>query len=140
MWEKALASAPQHTYGRYALVVTLASIAQAQAKLGERTASLEQSAKAIDLLETTGDDPTNAALRTSRAEAYMILGRAYAALAASEKIPISEANKHWRTAREKYQQSHDIYLDMRKRGIATGEDAGDQVTLEIAKCDAALQR
>jgi hypothetical protein len=46
----------------------------------------------------------------------------------------------WRSARDNYQRSLDNYLDMRRRGIATGEGTGDQVTVEIAKCDAALQR
>ena len=139
MCERILASAPDDWSVRYRLVIALASIAKMEAKLGERKESLEQCAKAIEVLQTTADDPTNAALRTVRAEAYMYLAAAYAALAASEKIP-NEGNEHWRIAREKYQRSLDIYLDMRKRGIATGEDAGDQVTLEIAKCDAALQR
>jgi serine/threonine protein kinase len=140
IWERKLASAPNDWSVRYRLVIDFASIAKMQAKLGERKESFEQCTKAVELLEKTDDDPTNAALRATRAEAYMSLGAAYAALAASEKMPISEGNEHWRTAREKYQRSLDIYLDMRKRGIATGEDAGDQVRLEFAKCDAALQR
>jgi hypothetical protein len=41
----------------------------------------------------------------------------------------------WRSVRDNYQRSLDNnYLDMRRRGIATGEGAGDQVTVEIAKC------
>jgi eukaryotic-like serine/threonine-protein kinase len=141
MWEKGLASAPQHMGARYQLIISLASIAQAQAKLGERTASLEECAKAQGLLEKTDDDdPTNAALRTIRAEAYMILGGAYAALAESEKLPAGEVREYWRTARDNYQRSLDIYLDTRKRRIATSEDAGDKVTAEIARCDTALAR
>ena len=70
----------------------------------------------------------------------MILGGAYAALAESEKLPAGEEREFWRTARDNYQRSLDIYLDTRKRGIATSEDAGDKVTAEIARCDTALAR
>jgi hypothetical protein len=70
----------------------------------------------------------------------MTLGGAYAALAGSEKLPPGEVREYWRTARDKYQRSLDIYLDARKRGLARGDDVGDKVITEIAKCDRALIR
>jgi hypothetical protein len=139
MWEKVSASAPQNVYVRYRLIVALTSIAKMQAKLGERTAQLE-GAKALSLLKTTADDPANAMLRTIRAEAYTFLGDTYATLAESKKLPAGEAREYWHNARENYQRSLDIYLDLRSRGIATAEDGSDQVIVEIAKCDGALER
>jgi hypothetical protein len=111
-----------------------------QAKLGERTTALEECSKALSLLNDTPDNPTDAALRMTRAEAYTYVGNAYAALAVSEKVPAGEKRSHWRSARDIYQRSVDIYLDLRRRGISTHEDASDKVMGEIAKCDAALGR
>ena len=140
MWQKVSASAPQNVYARSRVIVTLTSIAKMQAKLGARTAALEECAKAVGLLKTKADDPTNVMLRTIRADSYTFLGDTYAALAESKKLSAGEAREYWRSARENYQGSLDIYLDLRRRGIATQEDAGNQVTAEIAKCDSALQR
>jgi hypothetical protein len=66
----------------------------------------------------------------------MFLGDAYGV----KSLAAGEEHVFWRSVRDNYQRSLDNYLDMRRRGIATGEGAGDQVTVEIAKCDAALQR
>jgi hypothetical protein len=119
-------------------VIACASIGGMEAKLGNRAAALEGCSKALSLLKDMPDDPTSAAERTSRAEAYSQIGSTYAALAESGRIPPGEGREYWRTARNNYQRSLDIYLDMRKRGTATSEDAGDKVTAQIARCDAAL--
>jgi hypothetical protein len=66
----------------------------------------------------------------------MFLSDAYG----TKSLKAGEEHAFRRSARDNYQRSLDIYLDKRRRGIATSEDARDQVTVEIAKCDAALQR
>ena len=52
----------------------------------------------------------------------------------------SERREYWATARDTFQRSLDIWVDLRNRGIITGVDAGkaEEIRREIAKCDAAL--
>jgi hypothetical protein len=39
-----------------------------------------------------------------------------------------------------YQPSVDVSSYIGRRGISTSEDSGEEITVEIAKCDAALGR
>jgi tetratricopeptide (TPR) repeat protein len=138
IWEKATLDEPQNMSVAYRRIVACARIGHDQAKLGNRAASLEDCSKALSLLKEIRDHATSAEERTSRAEAYSEIGSTYAALAESKEILPGEGREYWRSARENYQQSLDIYLDLRHRGISTSEDAGDKVTAKIARCDSAL--
>jgi tetratricopeptide (TPR) repeat protein/predicted Ser/Thr protein kinase len=142
MWEKILADVPKDVYVRARLIRAQANIGQLHAKLGERSAALEQCATARSLLSEKADHPANAALLVLNGEAYIYLGEAYSALASFPKIAPDEGREHWRTAREMYQQSLDIWNDLRARGILAGDDAArpDEVTGSIAKCDAQLKK
>jgi hypothetical protein len=86
MRQKGSASAPQDIYLPYHVVIALADIAKMHAKLGERNAALEECSKARELLKSAVDEPTTAGLRTGRADTYLFLGGAYAALAELKKI------------------------------------------------------
>ena len=72
----------------------------------------------------------------------MRVAAAYAALGASGKLDAAERREHWQTARDLYARSLDVWQDMQKRGILTAEDRTkpQDVTREIAHCDAALRR
>jgi hypothetical protein len=98
--------------------------------------------KATALLETTKEEPANANHRCLKAQAYRYLGEAYEALAIPKEVPPSETTHHWTAAREMFQRGLDIYEDMRSRGILGGGDMRepDEVTGNIAKCDAALRK
>jgi tetratricopeptide (TPR) repeat protein len=135
--EKVAAVAPQQLPLRYGVIITRASIAEMEAKLGQRSWAVQEYSNALTALKLTPDDPI-AAFRMWRAEAYYAIGNACAAVASSNGLPGDEARSDWRLAREMYQNSLDIYLELRRRGISTSEDASDKVTAEIAKCDAAL--
>jgi len=64
------------------------------------------------------------------------LGDARAALGAKG------SKQQWNAAKEAYQKALDIYQDMKNKGKLSGADAGkpDELTKEIAKCDAALEK
>ena len=49
--------------------------------------------------------------------------------------------EHWRSAKAAYGKSLAIYEDLRAKGKLSGGDANklDELTAEIAKCDAAQQ-
>jgi len=53
-----------------------------------------------------------------------------------------DTRQHWRTARNLYARSLEVWQDMQKRGILTAEDRTkpQEVAREIARCDAALRR
>ena len=53
-----------------------------------------------------------------------------------------ERRAHWQKARGLYAESLAVWQDMQKRGILTAEDRTkpEEVTAEIARCDAALRR
>jgi hypothetical protein len=59
----------------------------------------------------------------------------HAALGASTQLDAAERRQHWRTARELYARSLDVWQDMEKRGILTAEDAAKplEVTRELAR-------
>jgi non-specific serine/threonine protein kinase/serine/threonine-protein kinase len=142
MYEKLAADAPEDLTARLRLAISGAGVGKMYARLGERTLALEECRKAIALLKETTEEPTNAAHRSTKAQAYQYLGEAHAALARSKEIPQAETTQHWTTARFLFEQSLNIYDDMRSRGILGVQDARqlDEATGEIAECDKALRR
>ena len=72
----------------------------------------------------------------------MRLAATDAALGASAKLTPAEQREHWRSARDLYAQSLEIWRDMQKRGTLTAEVAGmpQETEREIARCDAALRQ
>jgi hypothetical protein len=91
------------------------------------------------LFEEFVDDP-KAALRGVKARTYIHLGEAYSALASSSQTAPDKRREHWRTARNMYEQSLDIWNDLRNRGTLGGDDAAKpgEAAGAIAKCDAVL--
>lgn len=89
-------------------------------------------------------NPTNALVRSALATEYFKLGKQYAMLASDTKTPRSKRLDHWREARSWYQRSLDTLLELRASGALAASYAvsyavkPDEVTREIARCDAAL--
>lgn len=80
----------------------------------------------------------NNSARDLLGQSYSQLGKCYA-LSAAKATPGKGADE-WRKATSYYQKSLDIFQDMKNGGTLSGAEAGkpDELTLEIAKCDAAL--
>lgn len=64
-----------------------------------------------------------------------------ATLATSRIMTDAEQRKYWRTARNIYARSLEIWREMETRGILTGEYAAEprEVAREIARCDSFLR-
>ena len=140
--EEASARSPQNLSLRYSEILNRAGLAETQAKVGERSGALAECSRVIALLDETADDPTHSGHRNKRGRAYIHIARAYAALAASNNAVTAKQREHWHAARAMYVRSQQIWQDMQRRGILTGEDATkpEEVAREIAQCDAALRR
>ena len=141
MWEPLSKNSLQDLTLRYGMIKTHAGIGLLHAKLGDRKSALTECDKATSLLDKIEDDPANTGLRTLRAEAYTDIAKIYVVLAMAA-YPNSERREYWRSARDTFQMSLDIWVDMRNRGIITGMAAStpEEIQREIAKCDAALSR
>ena len=66
----------------------------------------------------------------------------HAVLGASPTLGAAEKKEHWRTARQLYARSLEVWQDMKTSGILTAEDRTKpaDVAREIARCDDALRR
>jgi non-specific serine/threonine protein kinase/serine/threonine-protein kinase len=140
--EQQLAKMPENVYLHYRLILTRAGLGEMQAKLGERAAALAESSQAIALLEEMAEEATNSPQSSLRGQVYMRVAATYEALASSRDAAPDEQREQWRTAREMYARSLEIWQDMQRRGILTGEDASkpDEVARAIAQCDVHLRK
>ena len=136
--EKIAARDPTSIDERYIIAVAHGEIACAHAALGNPSQSLEQHREAIRLLEQQRADPTQMNVRGLEAQAYGWLGRAQAALATAQDAATTA--EHWRSAREMFRRSLDIWLDLRARGTLAADDVPrlEEAQRELAKCEAAL--
>jgi non-specific serine/threonine protein kinase/serine/threonine-protein kinase len=141
MWEPLSKNSLQDLNLRYGMIKAHAGIGVVHAKLGDRKSALAECSLTISLLDKIEDDPNNTGLRTMRAETYASLAEVYVALAMAAHTN-TERREHWRSARDTFQTSLDIWVDMRNRGIITDMAAStpEEIQRETAKCDAALSR
>lgn len=84
----------------------------------------------------------NATAAKYLAVVYTQLGKCHTLLATASSTASNQRVNHWREARDLYQKSLDLYQDMKSKGTLSGADASkpDEITGEIAKCDAALKK
>ena len=136
-YQKVVTGAPGKLTSRFLVATCHAGAARMQARLGEVDPALEQCRKAVTLLhEITGDKPGH----LGRAQAYVYLGYAYVALAASPKASASEIRQRTSAARDMFLQALNIIDDLRSSqgDLGANEEWAKEIAAEIAKCDAAL--
>jgi len=140
LYEKVSTVAPHIWRLRYRAIFARAGIANVQAKLGQRRTALAECSKVLALLNEIPENPASRLQSGARALIDIHLAWAYAALAGTKDVPTTEQQEHWHSARDMYARSLEIWQDMQKHGILTGEYTAkpEEVTREIAKCDAAL--
>lgn len=110
-------------------------------KNGKPEVAIQILAKPLRTLsELVSESAGNEVLKFRMAMIFENLGRGYAGLA--EKKPGRDSPENWRTARDYFQKSYDIYKGFRDEGKTTGSDAlkVDEIGAEIAKCDEALKK
>ena len=113
-----------------------------QARLGQRAAALAQCSEASALLNEIPADSNIGWQNSMRGDLYIHLAQAYVALAAPGGVAPTEQREHWRAARDMYGRSLEIWQDMQKRRILTGEDAAkpEEVARAIARADEFLRK
>ena len=122
--------------------------ARAYEKLGEAflrqkelPAALENLRHAVELTgQALERDPKNDIMRRLRAVTYFDVGEVRWRFGTQRRATENERNEQLREARKAYQQSLELFLELRGRGTLTKEfsDKPDQVPAKIAACDAAL--
>ena len=122
-YQKEGAESSEDQYLSFGVIMTRGGIGEMQARLGERAAALAELSWALKALDGIAPDTASGTRSSLRGQVYMRLAAAHAALGASEKFSAAERQEHARMAHELYTRSLDTWLDMRKRGILTAEDA-----------------
>jgi len=87
-------------------------------------------------------DSANDIMRRLMAKTYFDVGEVRSSLGAQSKASERSGQEQWLEARQAYQRSLDLFLDLRSRGTLTKEFAGklDEIPRKIAACDAALAK
>jgi non-specific serine/threonine protein kinase/serine/threonine-protein kinase len=107
---------------------------------GDFTGATENWRAAIETEEEFGA-PTPSHRRTLAGN-YTMLGALYARAASIKSVPRDERVERWREARDWFQKSLNVWRDLRDKGLLSGTSAAkpDEVSKEIAVCDAALEK
>jgi serine/threonine protein kinase/tetratricopeptide (TPR) repeat protein len=85
--------------------------------------------------------PNNNSAGSTLALSYFQLGKCNALLAAKVRTSPDKQTDLWSDVRKLYQKSLNLWQEMKRKGTLSGIDADkpDEVTREIANCDAALK-
>src|SRR5205823_5996184 len=134
MYEKVSAVAPQILRVHYRVLFAHAGIGYMQAKLGERTGALAECSKVNALLNEVPEDTDWQ--RRMKGSMYRHLGNTHTALAASKNLSANQQQEHWRSARNMYTRSLEIWQKVQKSGLSADTE---EIAREIAKCDATLK-
>ena len=128
--------------GFFTLAVSHAGVARAHANLGSRSPALDAVRRADTRLAEAPDNPANSAQRGGRAQVYEYLAETYVALATRRDRGPADARADWSAACDMFRRSHDVWEDMRRRGILSVTDASKpgEVAREIARCEQMLAR
>ena len=118
-----------------------AGAARAEANLGNRSAAVDAVRLAETIATAVRDDPANWDNRWTRAEVYKYMAETYVALATRGRPGRAAARADWSAACDRFQRSHDVWVDMRRRGILNGGDAAkpDELARALDKCQAMLR-
>jgi tetratricopeptide (TPR) repeat protein len=112
-----------------------------QAEVGQVDTALAYLRRALAIQESVlAKDPSNAMSRAFIADSAAGLGNVYSKLASSAARSRHDRIRYLLEARSWYQRGYDLWLELRKRGSTTGDEAArpDDLARDIARCDAAL--
>lgn len=132
---------PQNAQAAADLSNCYQSFGDSQVAFGELVAALETYRQAVTIREQlSARDQQNAEARANLASSYTKLGQAYTAFASKPGAPLAARTARWREARRWLQKSLNLWTTMNQNGTLPGNKATeqDEVTKQIARCDAAL--
>lgn len=109
------------------------------AKENNSAGAIEALQHALTLLEQSPANAWSADPRDSSAAAHAKIAGLYEALAAKAESP-EDRRRNWLAARAEFRQSLEIYTELKAKGVLVGSEPAriEQISAEIAKCDAAL--
>jgi non-specific serine/threonine protein kinase/serine/threonine-protein kinase len=134
-----LARSPSNATARYNLGLSYLKASTFVSDSGDTPKAIENATAAARIGEAlVAIDANNAMARTLVALAYAQLGKSNTVLA-TRAGPADKLNA-WLRAKEWYQKGLDIFVELKSKDILNGANANkpDELTKEIAKCDAAL--
>ncbi|HEV8269367.1 MAG TPA: protein kinase, partial [Thermoanaerobaculia bacterium] len=137
--EEVVAADPKDASSRLWLGVTYGILGRALVAEGERAEGLANLERARAIVEEMApSDPTNVLLAIRRAQVYQNLGEAQRPL--EPNLSPSVRRERWRSARDMYRKSLDVWLGLKSRGQVIGRFrlAPERVAADIAACEKAL--
>ncbi len=121
----------------------LGNIGEMLLKGGDVGGAAREIERALEVLTALPDTTsTRVPVRYTIASDQFRLAQVNAMMAARPGLAHAERVRRWQRARMLYRQSHEVFADLRKRGIAVGREAGkaDEVAAALTVADAALNR
>ncbi len=134
IFESLSAADPNNVNASRSLANSYQNTADVLLRSGDTAAALEYYQKALAIRERlSASGPSNVQLRRDLAKSYSRLGGAYAAFATTASKPANQQIERWRQAQSWYQRSLNLWLDLRNRGLFSGNDAQemDKVSQEL---------
>ena len=136
IFEELSAADPNNVNASRSLSISYENIGDVFLRTGDAAAAIDNYQKSLAIRERLSTAGTsNPQLRRDLAKAYSKLGAAYATLAATPSTPVSRQIERWRQAQSWYQRSLNLWLDLRNRGLLSGDDVQepDRVSHELEK-------
>jgi len=140
--EATLAAEPSNARAKDDVSTIQADIAQTLIEDGDAHGAMTAMSTALSLAEQVASQaPSNARLRARLALRHLEIGKIHARLAQASGRSEADRKFEWQQAREQLVQSAVIWRQLKDNGTLIPLDAGkpDEVTHEIAKCDAVLR-
>jgi non-specific serine/threonine protein kinase/serine/threonine-protein kinase len=117
-------------------------LSRVQSQAGDLNGAMDSALEGIRIdQQVLTISPANAFARNILAQLYEAMGGCDSKLADKAGTSKVKQSEHWRAAKDAYQKSFDMWQDMKSKGTLSGADANkpDDLTKEIARCDAALK-
>jgi tetratricopeptide (TPR) repeat protein len=137
LYRRMTADTPDNRIMRYRMAIASAGVGELQAKLGRSDSAVLHSSQAVAQLNEAPPDPAVAWQSALSAQALMLVGHTYTALATSSGATPAERSERRREACSTYARSNAIWQDMQRRGILTGDvvQYRDEVARRVASCE-----
>jgi tetratricopeptide (TPR) repeat protein len=141
IYTKTAVAAPEDFATTLQLGRLLAKLAKTHTRLGYIEKAWAECNKAADLLESVAEDAATVDRRV-KASAYSEVGEAYSLLARDTRTPQKFMRKLWASAREMYELSFTILINLRERGVLNADELTevDTISQKIAECDLFLAK
>jgi tetratricopeptide (TPR) repeat protein len=143
IFEALSAADPNNALASRSLSISYEKMGDVSLRMSDATGALNNYRKSLAIREVLSTaSPSSVQLRRDLAKSYSKLGATYAEMASTAATPVSQQIERLRQAQSWYQRSFDLWLDLRKRGLLSGDDAmePDKVSQELAKSKAALMK